>query len=488
MKTACVTKQLLIPGVGGRMPSWIWDFFAGGGGASRGIELATGRSPDYAINHSEQALEMHAANHPGTMHLKEDVFSVDLGSLYEGDVGLAWFSPDCTHFSKAKGSKPRSQKVRGLAFVALKVGAMRRPSVMILENVQEFLTWGPLRQRQDAQGRKIICEDGSPWLEPDPDRSGETFRAFVAGLTTGIDPAHPVWDEIRADLGPKFPYEALQRGLGYQIDWRVLDAADYGAPTHRRRLVLVARCDGHPVQWPQRTHGPGCPHPFKQADACIDWSDLGTSIFERRRPLAEDTCKRIAKGVMRYVVEAAQGPYVVPLLTVPEHQDQGDLVAAWIAKHYGGPRGPVGHRPDRPLGTITARDHHSVVTVHLKRAQEHQDLESGSTAIVAAFLTKYYGVGSYAQAVDSPLHTIRAKACFGLVTVFVDGVTYAITDIRMRMIKPRELARCQGFDEDYVLVGSKQDQIARIGNSVPPPLARAVVAANVIEKITKDAA
>ena len=406
----------------------VFDYFAGAGGASTGIEQALGRSPDVAINHCEHAVRVHELNHPQTKHVLVDVWDVDPRlHLPAGDVEAAWFSPDCTHHSRAKGGKPVNKRIRGLAWVVCRVAKVRRPSVIFLENVPEFASWGPL----DADGRPI------------KEKSGQTFRAFV---------------------------RRLER-LGYVVEWRTLNAADHGAPTSRKRLFLVARNDGKPIVWPEPTHGPGRAHPHRSAAECIDWSIPCPSIFGRARPLAPATCKRIADGLRRFVVESPR-PYLAPLSVMPGKAAPPDLVAVWLAKHYGG---VVGHGVERPIGTITAVDHHSLVACHLSRVPS-----DGGPApdVVAAWLTKYYGQGT-GQDMNEPMHTVVSKDRFGLVTVRLDGETYAVVDIGLRMLTPRELARAQGFDDSFKLVGSQKDQVARIGNSVVPQVARALVAANV---------
>jgi DNA (cytosine-5)-methyltransferase 1 len=472
----------------------IVDLFAGGGGASEGIRLALGRDPDVAVNHSAAALAMHAANHPLTRHYREDVFDVNPRRVCGGrDVELLWMSPDCTHFSKAKGTKPRDKGTRSLAWVATRWAAEVRPRVIALENVEEFATWGPL------------CEQGQPIRE----RRGETFAEWCGAL----------------------------RALGYTLDWRTLVAADYGAPTTRKRLFLVARCDGEPIAWPEPTHGRGRAHPWRTAAEVIDWSLPCPSIFERARPLAEKTLARIAEGVRRYVLDAAR-PFLVghygssvwrgvdgpvptvtagggghvslvaptliqtgygerdgqtprvpgldkPLGTVVAGGAKHALVAALLTKHYGG---VIGHEVERPVGAITTQDHHAVTT---------------------AFLTKFYGTSTGAS-VDAPMPTVTAtgwhlaevrallerfarpgttRTLFGsrdAATVMIDGATYAIADIGMRMLAPRELFRAQGFPDSYridvELDGApltKTQRIALAGNSVCPQLAEAVVRANV---------
>ena len=435
----------------------IIDNFAGGGGASTGIELALGRHVDIAINHDPEAVAMHALNHPQTAHHCESVWDIDPLAVTQGrPVGLAWFSPDCKHFSKAKGGKPRDKRIRGLAWVAVRWAALVRPRVVILENVEEFATWGPL------------LDDGTPC----PARRGHTFRDFVRQL----------------------------QELGYAVEHRELRACDYGAPTTRKRLFLIARCDGQPIAWPTPTHGaPDSPEvkartrkPWRTAAECIDWTITAPSIFDRARPLAEATMRRIARGVRRYVIEAAK-PFVVqtadglaaptmiqtgygeregqapraldlhkPIGTLVGSQKHA-LVTAFLTKHFGGNYTGAGAPLDEPMHTITATDHH---------------------ALTLAFLTKYYGEGSQDQSLAAPLHTIPTVDRFGLVTVA--GHRYAISDIGMRMLEPHELYAAQGFPPSYqfapVIDGKrlpKRAQVRMCGNSVSPPMAAALVRANV---------
>lgn len=281
------------------------DNFAGGGGASTGIEQGLGRDVDIAINHDGEALTMHAANHPNTAHYKEDVFDINTGFVTgQRRIGLAWFSPDCKHHSKAKGGKPREQKIRGLAWVAIKWGAYQRPRCMALENVSELQSWGPL----DDHGKPIKSEEG------------RTFRAFIDALTKGVPRDHPDLAEIVDALGDDFPVERLYEGLGYNVEYRELRACDYGTPTIRKRLYLFARCDGLPIRWPAPTHGNPKAKGFKEsgllpwrtAAECIDWTIDAPSIFARKRPLVDATCRRVAKGIMRYVVETNE-PFIVNL-------------------------------------------------------------------------------------------------------------------------------------------------------------------------------
>ncbi|HFT4290856.1 TPA: DNA cytosine methyltransferase [Klebsiella pneumoniae] len=285
----------------------IVDNFAGGGGASTGIEMAIGRSVDIAINHDENAVAMHRTNHPDTLHYCESVFDVSPGAATSGKpVGLTWFSPDCRHFSKAKGAKPVEKAIRGLAWIVLRWALDVGPRVMMLENVEEFKTWGPL----------LAAE-----MRPDPDRVGETFEAFVGMLTSGVPADHPALLECCEflELSPDSEQAArLITGLGYDVDYRELRACDYGAPTIRKRFFMVMRRDGQSIVWPAATHGdPKSPAvisgklaPWRTAAECIDWSIPAPSIFDRKKSLAENTLKRIARGIQRFVIESAS-PFIV---------------------------------------------------------------------------------------------------------------------------------------------------------------------------------
>ena len=343
----------------------IIDNFAGGGGASTGIELALGRHVDVAINHDPEAVAMHAMNHPQTDHHCESVWDVDPLELTQGrPVGLAWFSPDCKHFSKAKGGKPVQKEIRGLAWVVLRWCLAVKPRVIPLENVEEFITWGPLIEVVPGQ------------YAPDPTRKGETFRAFVGMLSTGISADHLALAEACEFLGigpDSFDAQRLVKGLGYTVDWRELRACDYGAPTIRKRLFLIARCDGKPIVWPAPTHG--APDsvavktkqrkPWRTAAECIDWSIRCPSIFERAKPLAEATQRRIARGLRRYVIDAAD-PFIVkvnhggdefrgqplsePIQTITGKHGYG-LAAPYVTKFRAG---ATGSDLAEPLHTITA--------------------------------------------------------------------------------------------------------------------------------------
>ncbi|MEH7392587.1 DNA cytosine methyltransferase [Bacillus sp. JJ1474] len=391
----------------------IVDNFAGGGGASTGIEMATGLSVDIAINHDPAAIAMHKLNHPDTEHYCESVWDVDPKEACKGrKVGLAWFSPDCTHHSKAKGGKPVQQEIRGLAWIAVKWALAVKPRVIMLENVEEFKDWGPI-------------ENGKPIK----DMKGATFNSFVKSL----------------------------QALGYEVDFRELQACDYGAPTIRKRLFMIARCDGKPIVWPKPTHGdPQSPavqrgklKPWRTSSEIIDWSIGAPSIFDRKKPLVPNTLKRIQKGLERFVINNDK-PFIVP----DEHK------AAFLISYYTeqSEKEVRGLSLDTPLHTITAG--------------------GNRFGLVTAFLTKYYGQG-VGHGLMEPLHTITIKDRFALTAVKTNG--YQVTDIGLRMLQPHELFAGQGFPSNYIRTGTKSDQIRRVGNSVPPPFADALVRANLPE-------
>jgi DNA (cytosine-5)-methyltransferase 1 len=391
----------------------IVDNFAGGGGASTGIEMATGLSVDIAINHDPAAIEMHKLNHPDTEHYCESVWDVDPKEACRGrKVGLAWFSPDCTHHSKAKGGKPVKQEIRGLAWIAVKWALAVKPRVIILENVEEFKGWGPI-------------ENGKPVKE----LKGATFNSFIKSL----------------------------KSLCYEVEFKELQACDYGAPTIRKRFFMIARCDGKKIIWPPPTHGdPQSPavqlgklKPWKTSSEIIDWSIGAPSIFDRKKPLVANTLKRIQKGLERFVINNDK-PFMVP----DEHK------AAFLISYYTeqSEKEVRGLSLDTPLHTITAG--------------------GNRFGLVTAFLTKYYGQ-STAQRLTEPLHTITTKDRFALTAIRTNG--YKVTDIGLRMLQPHELFAGQGFPSNYIRTGSKSDQIRRVGNSVPPPFADALVRANLPE-------
>ena len=537
----------------------IVDNFAGGGGASTGIEMATGYSVDIAINHDPEAIKMHKANHPNTKHYCENVWAIDPVKACNGHpVGLAWFSPDCKHFSKAKGGKPKDKNIRGLAWVALRWAGLVRPRVIMLENVEEFKTWGPLNRGH----------------HPIKEKQGKTFERFVQQL----------------------------RNLGYEVEFRELIAADYGAPTMRKRFFMVARCDGKPIVWPEPTHGPadseavkvGLLKPYVGAYTQIDFSRPCPSIFDTSeeikekygiravRPLAQKTMDRIARGFKKFILDNPEPfiiqcnhggerrpndirepmptitgkhgygivePYMVqigqtgftkdrskdvreplttivsknehcliepmlapymgtnttnhpggncrdpihtittgnqqclisptliqyhsetakdevrgqlieePIMTVDSSNRYG-LVTSFLHKYYDGGYKGAGESMEKPLPTVTAWDHNSVVTANLIQMNNHCDgrdmrdpiptitAGDGHFGEVRAFLVKYYGQGT-GQDLKEPLDTIPTHDRFGLVTI--KGVDYQIVDIGLRMLEPRELYGCQGFPDDYII-------------------------------------
>ena len=418
------------------------DFFAGGGGVSCAIEDVFGDSPDYAVNHDPVAMDAHEVVHPQTTHMPEDVFKVDIRAMCKGrQVGFAWFSPDCRHFSKAKGGQPVSPRVRGLAWVMVKMARIGRPLVMCLENVEEFMTWGPCMLNE--KGETI----------PDPARAGETFNKFVSIL----------------------------RGLGYAVEWKVLQAADHGAPTLRQRFFLVARCDGKAIGWPTVSHGNprsvaasgGALKAWRTAAEILDWSIPVQSIFGRKKDLVPKSQERIAKGVLRYVL--GETPFLVPS-KVPELRGHEVKTAAWIVKHYSG---VVGFRPESPLHTVTTVDHHGLVEVTLT-PEEFADPAQAERCW--AFITKFYSQGGQWAPMTDPMHTLVTKDRMMLVIVKTQG--YVITDIGTRMLTADELFSAQGFPASRrpttALSGKKlthKKQVHLCGNSVPPPLAAAVIRA-----------
>lgn len=433
----------------------IVDNFAGGGGASTGIELAVGHSVEIAINHDPAAIAMHKANHPTTKHYCENVWTVDPMKAVQGrKVGLAWFSPDCKHFSKAKGGKPCDKKIRGLAWIVLKWAALVRPRVIMVENVEEFQTWGPLNRRKHAIKSK----------------KGQTFLKWKRQL----------------------------EDLGYVVETRVLIAADYGAPTKRERFVAIARCDGEPIIWPEATHGDrnskevkrGLLKPYVPAADVIDWDDLGKSIFDRKRPLKEKTMQRIAKGVQKFIINSDE-PFIVP---------SKNVAAFLIQYHSETLKNEVrGQTLNNPIMTIDSSPRYGLVTAFLTKfyktgiGQEVTEplhtitTSPGHFGLVSAFMVKYYG-NMTAHSVKEPLDTITTRDRFGLVSVVINGQTYRIVDIFLRMLKPKELFLAQGFPENYIIDRDYKgksypikEQVARCGNAVCPPMAEALVRANLPE-------
>lgn len=546
----------------------IIDCFAGGGGASEGIHIALGRSPDYAINHDEQALAMHAINHPNTVHLSKNIFHVDpMDVVQRRPVGVLWASPDCKHFSRAKGGKPLKRHIRDLAWSVVLWAKRARPRVIFLENVPEFREWGPLT----IEGR------------PCPTRKGQTFKKWKSEL----------------------------RRLGYKIEIKEIRACDFGAPTIRKRLFIIARRDGEKIIWPKPTHAPKlAPSTLKgiteryltAGHDVVDYSIICPSIFATKqqvkeqyglivkRPLVDATLSRIAKGLYRYVINC-DNPFIVtqelmekslqrslsPFITYGQHggnnrsaadpihtitaspKDQNALVApqlvkfdnskavaAFMAKHNTGAVGSSMNEPvhtivgnghgkneggatpmgvvaasmislrgsnrrnadiDAPLHTVSAGGTHAaLVSTHISRQFGQgigSDMESpigtitaggaGKASLVAAFLSKYNGTFQNSQ-ISEPAHSETTRERLSLVTVQVNGETYIVEDIGMRMLTPRERFRAQGFRESYEIEhGLKSDgkiislnqsaQGRMCGNSVPPPVVAALISANVPELV-----
>lgn len=543
----------------------IVDLFAGGGGASTGIEMATGRVVSVAVNHSREAILLHHTNHPFTEHFQEDVWKVDPKTVCKGrPVGLLWASPDCRHFSKAKGAALVDRKIRGLAWVVLRWAGLVRPRVILMENVEEFVTWGPVRKGKPV--KKLL---------------GKTFQKFLKQF----------------------------RDLGYTVEYKELVAADYGAPTSRKRFVLIARCDGRPIVWPEKTHGPADSEDVKTgklkqwrcAAEVIDWSLPMYSVFASKeeikrqygvnavRPLADNTMRRIIRGVDKFTIKSGK-PFIVPtgygerkgqaprvhdieapLSTVVSagkqtlcsaqliqyHTEQTErvranglddslptvdgsnrygLVSACLTEYYGnGNPLPL----DEPLRTVTSHDREAVLSVHLDKyfgggysgcgneltepltTVTHEPRHSLVAAHIAEFKGKDKG-----QSASDPLRTITASAGeFGAVGTVIEqyddgknlgywpkirdllnryceyhlakdevlllvigGTHYYIRDILLRMLAPRELYNAMGFPPDYIIdhdyTGNeykKSAQVARCGNAVCPPMAEAVVRANLPE-------
>jgi DNA (cytosine-5)-methyltransferase 1 len=423
----------------------IIDNFAGGGGASIALAAAYGREPDVAINHDGEALCMHEANHPTTKHYREDVFLVNPGFVTrQQPIGTAWFSPTCTHFSKAKGGNLLNQKMRGLAWVTLKWAVLQMPRQMYLENVEEFQGWGPL----DENGKPIKS------------LKGRTFKGFVLALTTGIPKDHPDLAEIHETLGGDFPMHRLYTGLGYKVEWKTIRACDFGAPTIRKRLYMIMRRDGLPIVWPDPTHGApdsagvraGQLEPFRTAAKdCIDWSIPCRSILGRKKPLAPATLRRIGKGFERYVKDAAN-PFIVetahsdisptgvkrwgsgvrsadePLQTVLAGGNGAAVVAPTLLPltHQGSDR-TIDPRAPLPTVTCANRGEFAVAAATLVQvgygerdgqAPRAMDVDQplgtivaggGKHAVVAAHITKF-NTGSVGHGADEPLATITSGA------------------------------------------------------------------------------
>ncbi|MCU4395838.1 DNA cytosine methyltransferase [Acinetobacter junii] len=564
----------------------IVDFFAGGGGASTGLEMGLNRSVFAAVNHNPKALSMHEANHPHAKHYVQDVFAVDPVEICEG-YPVGWFhaSPDCTHHSQAAGGQPRKKEIRDLAWVIPKFAGKVKPDVISMENVKQMLNWGPLIAKRDkATGRVItldkiivngkkqyrVAEPGeyvprdNQFLVPDPKRIGQTWKQFVRHLER----------------------------LGYVVEWKKLVAADFGAPTTRERLFVIARCDGQPIVWPEPTHikkskvtkATKKKQKWRAAAEIIDFSDLGKSIFNRPKPLADATLKRIARGLKKFVLEtdepylvestlpfisrdfgtstgheiteplatttsafgghsALVSPIIAPFLTefanasqqrnwsadqpltticaqvkgghhglvapllihaghgegTPENPRWSDgcdnildplgtitasgssrnLVAAYMMQANGGFNETDGRHLFEPLSTITnTGSQQQLISAHFSQTDLNGALQ------VAAFFINFYGNGD-ARDITAPLDTLTTKDRLALVTVWIKGEPWVIVDIRIRMLKPRELYKGQGFPDSYVIEQghdgkplTKTEQVHMCGNSVSPMPMAAIARVN----------
>lgn len=416
----------------------IVDNFAGGGGASTGLERAFGRPVDIAINHDLEALAMHAANHPHTTHYCESVFDVDPVEITGNrPVGLVWLSPDCKHFSKAKGGKPVSKKIRGLAWVALRWCLKTSPRAFMLENVEEFMTWAD-----------VIEISPGKWI-PDPAKKGETFDAFIGMLTTGVRRDHPALAEACEVLGIPLDgpdADRLAAGLGYNVEYRVLRACDYGTPTIRKRLFVVGRRDHLPIVWPTPTHGDpksaavraGKLLPWRTAADCIDWSISCPSIFERDRPLKDATLRRIARGIMKFVVNS-DDPFIVkfsqnstgqtldePMHTVMAGAPRFGVVVPHVTKFHAN---SVGSAADAPLHTVTAGG-----DCARPAGAAH------AMGVVAATLVKNNFGETPCQDAAGPLHTVTTQGNkFGVVAATLVQTGYGE--------RPGQAPRVPGLDK-----------------------------------------
>ena len=506
----------------------IVDNFAGGGGASSGIELALGRIVNAAINHDPAAILMHRTNHPFTEHYQASVWDIDPKEVCRGrPVALAWFSPDCKHFSKAKGAALVDKHIRGLAWIVLRWAGTVRPDCIFLENVEEFQTWGPVRKGKPV--KKL---------------AGTTFRKFIAQL----------------------------RDLGYEVEWRELVAADYGAPTTRNRFVLIARCDGRPICWPEPTHGPrdseavksGKLLPWRSAAEIIDWSLPCPSIFDSKaeikekyglsavRPLASNTMRRIIRGVDKFTIKSGE-PFIVPsgygeragqaprvhdvndplptvvgsgkhaicapsLIQYHTEQTEGvrasglgvpintvdasnryGLTCANLVEYYTGGR-PLDVKD--PMHTVTSHDREAIVSAHVVKFKRDEvgtspmepvptQTSGGVFAVCQVYMCKIRHADNENLRHWPEIRALLNEYCGyqmeddDIILLEICGAVYYIADIGLRMLCPRELYNAMGFPPDYIIdrdyLGRpypKNEQVARCGNAVCPPMAAAVVRAN----------
>jgi len=501
------------------------DSFAGGGGASTGIEMATGHPVDIAINHDESAIMMHKRNHPYTEHYREDIWQVDpIKATHGQKVRLAWFSPDCKHFSRAKGAALVDKHIRGLAWVVLRWAGLVHPDVIMLENVPEFVTWGPVRKGKPVKSK-----------------AGQTYKK---------------WHKQLSDLG-------------YKIESRELCAADYGAPTIRTRFCLIARRDGKPIVWPERTHAPagseevrtGKCRPWRMAAEIINWGLPCYSIFETKaeikekfgvntvRPLKPNTMRRIARGLDKFVIKTAS-PFIMcnnannvphgldePMPTITTG-NRNFLVAPTLIQYHSEQheREARGQIVNEPLRTIDAANRYGLTVAFMQKyfsGVDGSDLRKpvptitavDHNSLTAVHIAKFKGTDK-GQSIREPLQTITASAGeFALIETTIQryaeqqglkywprvremlnqycGYTladdeillfgiadswYFIADIGLRMLTPRELYDAMGFPHDYIIdrdvTGrpiSRADQVARCGNAVCPAVSEAMVRANLPE-------
>ena len=477
-------------------PELIVDLFAGGGGMSTAIEQATGLYPDIACNHDSDAISMHEANHQQTKHYQADVFELCPREATQGrPVGLLHASPDCTHHSQAAGGQPRNRKIRALSWVVAQWAGQAAPRVITLENVKQITKWGPLVAKRDKASGRVIKTDGSiaaagevvpisqQYLIPNPKKAGRTWRRFVHTL----------------------------QNMGYQVEWRILVAADYGAPTTRERLFMCARRDSQPIVWPQATHHKNPQRgqkKWRSAAECIDWTIPGKSIFNRPKPLADATLRRIAKGIKRFVLDNPD-PFIV------KYRDEGNgdhshvsavlINAAYLMQANGGFYDGAGRAINDPVSTITnSGSQQQLVSACLMRqfgGSSAADIAqpcptimtggAGKTGLVTctladtetkalqvtAFLINYYGSGDDLN--------ITARDRLALVTVYINNEPYYIVDITLRMLEPHELYKAQGFPAGYTITHghdgrklSKSAQVRMCGNSVSPPPAAALISSN----------
>lgn len=512
------------------------DMFAGGGGASTGIEQAIGRPVDIAINHDADAIGMHEANHPQTRHYHADVWEVDPMIATGGrPVGLLHASPDCTDHSQAKGGQPRRQEIRSLAWVVPHWAGTVRPDVITLENVEQMLRWSNLVARRDPATGRVVTLD----VIADPSTGKKCWRVAEPGERVPRQNQFLVPDEKR--LGTQWRrFVATLRRLGYRVEWRVICNADLGAHSTRTRLYLIARRDGLPIVWPEKTHSKKPTarlKPHRPAAECIDFSVPGTSIFGRRRPLAEATMRRIAYGLQRFVLESPE-PFIVnmahggkiepinqPISTIATEKggcralvaptlvqvgygerdgqapraldlaqalgtvvaggNKFGLAAAYMVQANGGFNATPARDLRRPMSVVTTTgSQQQLITAQLEQPNLSPEHEAGAPRC-AAFLMRYHGSGGQWSDLRDPMTTVTTRDRLALVTVWLQGEPWVIVDICLRMLLPRELYNAQDFPADYIIdrtasgkALTKTAQVRMCGNSVSPLPMRLLVAAN----------